>query len=68
MLYESSPSALCRFMNVYETWIHCYTTETNEQLKQWAGEATPKNLKADPLTRKVMAIVYWDSQDIILLG
>ncbi|XP_014469757.1 PREDICTED: putative uncharacterized protein FLJ37770 [Dinoponera quadriceps] len=44
-LYKRNPSEFMgRFITVDETWIHHYTPETKQQLKQWIGpgEPTPK--------------------------
>ena len=47
-LFKRNPKEfLCRFVTVDEIWIHCYTSETKEQSKQWTssgecGERAPK--------------------------
>ena len=47
-----------------ETWLHHYTPETKEQLKQWVfeGERDPKKVKSACM---VMATVFWDARRII---
>ncbi|GJQ79562.1 hypothetical protein Trydic_g16408 [Trypoxylus dichotomus] len=56
------------FITMDETWIHHYIPETNEQWEQWtfSGESAPKQAKTSPSTGKVMATIFWDSQDVIL--
>jgi histone-lysine N-methyltransferase SETMAR len=58
-----------RFVTVDETWIHHYTSETKEQLKQWisTGEPAPKKAKTVKSAGKVMATVFWDARGIILI-
>jgi len=54
---------LRRFVTVDETWIHWYTPETKEQLKQWTSPGEPAQKKAK--AGKIMATVFWDSQGVI---
>jgi len=58
-----------RFVTVNETWIHYYTSETKKQSKQWVikGESAPKKAKTVYSAGKIMATVFWDSQEIILI-
>ena len=58
---------LRRFITVNETWIHYFTLETKEQLKQWtlSGESAPKKTKTIKSAEKVMAIVFCDARNII---
>ena len=60
---------LRRFVTVDETWIHWYTPETKQQLKQWISpnESAPKKAKTVPSAGKVMATLFWDSQGVILI-
>ncbi|XP_039309549.1 protein GVQW3-like [Solenopsis invicta] len=67
-LFKRNPKEfLRRFVTVDETWIHWYTPETKEQLKQWTspGERAPK--KARLSAGKVMATVFWDLQGVIYI-
>src|SRR5436190_23298789 len=60
---------LRRLITVDETWIHHFTPETKEQSKQWTakGEPAPKTAKTVLSAGKVMATVFWDSHEIILI-
>lgn len=69
-IYQRNPDEfLRRFITVDETWIHHYTPETKIQSKQWieAGSNAPKKAKVTPSAGKIMAIVFWDAQGIILI-
>ncbi|XP_058791405.1 uncharacterized protein LOC131664372 [Phymastichus coffea] len=60
-LFNRNPKEFFRpYVTVNKTWIHWYTPETKEQLKQWTlpGERAPKKAKTVPSTRKVMATVF----------
>jgi len=56
---------LRRLVTVDETWIHDNTPES----KQWTmtGESAPKKAKTVLSAGKVMATVFWNSQEIILI-
>ena len=58
-----------RFITVDETWIHHYTPERKEQSKQWieAGGNAPKKAKRVPSAGKVMATVFWDYKNVLLI-
>ena len=63
-LFKRNPKEfLRRFVTVDETWMHWYTPETKEQLKQWTspGERAPKKAKTLLSAGKIMATVFWDS-------
>ena len=67
-LFNRNPKEfLCRYVD--ETWIHWYTSETKEQSKQWTlpGEPALKKAKTVPSAGKVMATIFWDSQDMIFI-
>lgn len=51
-----------------ETWVHYYDPETKQQSKQWCrkDEPSPKKFKREKTVKKVMCIVFWDSQGLIL--
>jgi histone-lysine N-methyltransferase SETMAR len=51
---------LRRFITMDETWIHHYTPESKQQLKQWTetGCSAPKKTRSVPLAEKVMASVF----------
>ena len=54
-------------ITVDETWIHHYTPESKQQSKQWAeaGCSAPKKTRSVPSAGKVMALVFWDAEDIL---
>jgi len=58
-----------RFITMDETWIHHYTPESKQQLKQWmeACCSAPKKASSVPSAQKFMASVFWDAGDIFLL-
>ena len=69
-LFKRNPKEfLRRFVTVDETWIHWYTPETKQQSKQWIflDESAPKKAKTVRSAGKVMATVFWDSQDVIYI-
>lgn len=69
MLKRNAQDFWCQFVTVDETWIHHYTPESKQQSKQWTapGQSAPKKAKTVLSAGKVMAIVFWDSQGIILI-
>jgi histone-lysine N-methyltransferase SETMAR len=52
-----------------ETWIHHYTPESKQQSKQWteAGCSAPKKTRSVPSAGKIMALVFWDAEGILLI-
>jgi histone-lysine N-methyltransferase SETMAR len=58
---------VCQFITMVETWIHHYTPESKQQLKQWAeaGCSAPKKTVSFLSARKVMASVFWDAEGIL---
>jgi hypothetical protein len=52
-----------------ETWIYHYTRESKQQSKQCreAGCSVPKKIRSVPSTGKVMALVFWDAEGILLI-
>ena len=52
-----------------ETWIYHFTLESNWQLAEWttASENHPKWSKTQTSAGKVLASVFWDVQDILLI-
>ena len=64
-MFQRNPDEfLRRFITVNETWIHYFTFETKEQLKQWTSlsEPAPKTVKS---AGKVMVTIFWDARGII---
>ena len=56
-------------VTVDETWVHYYEPENKAQSCQSVGPGSPrpKKFKTQPSAGKVMAIVFWGAQDIIML-
>lgn len=59
---------LSRIITCDETWIHFYDPETKEQSKQWMTkeDGSPEKFRRERSTRKVMWIVFWDADGIVL--
>jgi len=58
-----------RFITIDETWIHHYTLESKQQLKQWteAGCSAPKKTRSVPSAGNVMAWVLRDAEGILFI-
>ncbi|UYV60700.1 B3GNT1 [Cordylochernes scorpioides] len=58
-----------RFVTKDETWVHHYTTEIKQQSKQWveAIGSAPKKAKSIEPARKVMANMFRDAKEILLI-
>ena len=56
-------------VTVDETWVHYYEPENKAQSRQSVGPGSPrpKKFKTQPSAGKVMATVFWDAQNIIIL-
>ena len=52
-----------------ETWVHHFTPEAKQQSKQWKhpGLPPPNKIKTVPSAGKVMALVFWDADGILLI-
>ena len=59
----------CGLVTVAETWVHYYEPENKAQSRQCIGPGSPrpKKFKTQPSAGKVMAKVFWDAKDIIIL-
>ena len=59
---------LLHLVTVDETWAHYYEAE-NKARRQWVrpGSPRPKKFKTQPSAGKVMATVFWDPKDVIML-
>ena len=61
------------FMNTImagdESWAHHYEPETKRQSMQWhhLGSPTPKKFKLSPSAGKMMIMVFWDIQGVLVL-
>ena len=60
---------LSRLVTVDETWVHYYESENKAQSRQGVGPRSPrpKKFKTQPSAGKVMATVFWDAQDVLML-
>ena len=68
--FKQNEDFLSRFITVDETWLYNYSPETKEQSKQWItkSESASKKGKILSSTKKVMAIVFWDSHSIFFIN
>ena len=66
--HSKKPEFLSRFITMDDTWVHHFTPETKEQLKQWTqkGEPAPRKAQTVSCAGRVMASVFWDARGIIL--
>jgi len=53
-----------------ETWIHHEDPETKQQSMQWkhASSPSPRNFKVQASAGKTMCTVFWDTEDVLLIG
>jgi len=53
-----------------ETWIHHDDPETKQQSMQWkhASSPSPRMFKVQALAGKIMCTVFWDAEDVLLIG
>ena len=60
---------LSRLVTVDETWVHYYEPENKAQSRQSVGLGSPrpKKFKTQPSAGKVMATVFWDARNVIML-
>ena len=56
-------------VTVDEIWVHYYEPENKALSRQWVGPGSPrpKKFKTQPSAGKVMAIVFWVAQGVIML-
>jgi histone-lysine N-methyltransferase SETMAR len=66
---KNKTDLVLRFIAMDETWIHHYTPESKQQLKQWteAGCPAPKKTRSVPSAGEVMALVFWDAEGILCI-
>ena len=66
---KSKDDFLLRLVTVDETWVHYYEPENKAQSHQWVGPGSPrpKKFKTQPSAGKVMATVFWDAKEVIML-
>ena len=67
--FRSKDDFLLRLVTVDETWVHYYEPENKAQSRQWVGPGSPrsKKFKTQPSASKVIATVFWDAKDVIML-
>ena len=64
--FRSEDDFLLRLVTVDETWVHYYEPE-NKAHELSVGRAWVPEAKTQPSAGKVMATVFWDAKDIIML-
>lgn len=69
MFQCNKPEVLLRYVITDETWIHYFTPESKRSSSRWTatGESHPKHPKAQQLTGKIMASVFWDVHCVIFI-
>lgn len=68
MFKHNSTNFLRRFITFDEILIYLYTPETKQSRQRLKGsESAPKKVKTVPSPRKIMAIIFWDSQGVVLI-
>ena len=66
--FRSKDDFLLHLVTVDETWVHYYYEPENEaQSSVGPGSPRPKKFKTQASAGKVMATVFWDAKDIIML-
>ncbi|XP_045458441.1 protein GVQW3-like [Melitaea cinxia] len=58
-----------RIVTVDETWIRQYDPESKQESMQWIekGERPPKQFKVEKSASKLMAIIFWDCEEVLLI-
>ena len=67
--FRSKDDFLLRLVTVDETWVPYYEPENKAQSRQWVGPGfpRPKKFKTQPSACKVLAKVFWDAKDVIMM-
>ena len=67
--FRSKDDFLLHLVTVNDTWVHYYEPENKAQSHQWVGPGSPrpKKFKTQPSAGKVMATVFWEAKDVIML-
>ena len=57
-----------RLVTMEETWLYHYVPETKQQSMEWrhSGSPRPKNFRVQKSTGKVLALIFWDQDGILL--
>jgi hypothetical protein len=52
-----------------ENWLYHYDSDTKQQLVKWwhSGSPCPKNFRVQKSAEKILAPVFWDQDDILLI-
>ena len=69
-VYNANPEDFhTRLVTRDETWLHHWDPDTKKEFMQWKrpGSPPPKKFRTQPSASKVMATVFWDSKEIILI-
>jgi len=66
---ENPDNFISRFVTVDETWLHHFDPESKVQSMAWKHVISPPPRKFCVLVsaRKVMATVFWDAEEIVLI-
>ena len=70
MIHSNKADFLPRFITMGEKWVHNFTSDTKEQLKQWIErrELASKKAKTVPSAgNKVMESIFWDARGRIFI-
>jgi len=61
---------LSRLVTMDETWLYRYDPETKQQSVEWqhSGSPHPKKFRMQKSTGKVLALIFWDQDGIVLIG
>jgi len=60
---------LSRLVTMDETWLYHYDTETKQQSVEWqhSGSPRPKKFRVQKSAGKVLALIFWDQDGIVLI-
>ena len=68
--FRSDPNDfLSRLVTMDETWLYHYDSETKQQSMEWrnSGSLHPKKFRVQKSAGKVLASIFWDQDDILLI-
>ena len=60
---------LSRLVTMDETWLYQYDPETKQQSVEWrhSGSSRPKEFRVQKSSGKVLALIFWDQDGILLI-
>jgi len=66
---ENLDNFISRFVTVDETWLHQFDPESKTQSMAWKHDTypPPRQFHVFASACKVMAIVFWDSEETVLI-